>query len=114
VRRPIACIAAAKSVWELDYDGERPASPLDQRVAAPIPWSEGRATTVAIEIARGCSSRGLNGMSEKPVVYIIDKDELLSSALASLAAKPTAAFDAKWGNFVIGPDFFTRLVFAGV
>jgi glyoxylase-like metal-dependent hydrolase (beta-lactamase superfamily II) len=31
-----------------------------------------------------------------------------------LAAKPTAAFDAKWGNFVIDPAFFTRLVYAGV
>ena len=30
------------------------------------------------------------------------------------AAKPTAAFDAKWGQFVIGPDFFTHLVYAGV
>jgi glyoxylase-like metal-dependent hydrolase (beta-lactamase superfamily II) len=31
-----------------------------------------------------------------------------------VAAKPTAAFDAKFGNFVIDPDFFTRLVFEGV
>ena len=31
-----------------------------------------------------------------------------------VAAKPTAAFDAKWGGFVIGPEFFTRLVYAGV
>ncbi|TWI28346.1 MBL fold metallo-hydrolase [Mesorhizobium tianshanense] len=30
------------------------------------------------------------------------------------AAKPTAAFDAKWGQFVIGPDFFTHLVYAGI
>jgi glyoxylase-like metal-dependent hydrolase (beta-lactamase superfamily II) len=29
-------------------------------------------------------------------------------------AKPTAAFDAKWGQFVIGPEFFTRLVYEGV
>jgi CRP-like cAMP-binding protein len=29
-------------------------------------------------------------------------------------AKPTAAFDAKWGQFVIDPAFFTRLVFKGV
>lgn len=32
----------------------------------------------------------------------------------TVAAKPTAAFDAKWGNFVIDPGFFTRLVFEGV
>jgi hypothetical protein len=32
----------------------------------------------------------------------------------AVAAKPTAAFDAKWGNFVIDPGFFTRLVYAGV
>jgi len=27
-----------------------------------------------------------------------------------IAAKPTAAYDAKWGGFVIDPAFFTRLV----
>ena len=32
----------------------------------------------------------------------------------TVAAKPTAAFDAKFGNFVIDPDFFTRLVYQGV
>ena len=31
-----------------------------------------------------------------------------------IAAKPTAAYDAKWGGFVIDPAFFTRLVYAGV
>jgi glyoxylase-like metal-dependent hydrolase (beta-lactamase superfamily II) len=31
-----------------------------------------------------------------------------------VAAKPTADFDAKWGQFVIDPDFFTRLVYEGV
>ena len=36
------------------------------------------------------------------------------SVEATVAAKPTAAFDAKWGQFVIGPDLFTRLVFEGV
>ena len=33
---------------------------------------------------------------------------------SSIAAKPTATFDAKWGQFVITPDFFTRLVYHGV
>ena len=32
----------------------------------------------------------------------------------TVAAKPTAAFDAKFGNFVIDPDLFTRLVYEGV
>ncbi|TCL71376.1 MBL fold metallo-hydrolase [Rhizobium sp. BK251] len=32
----------------------------------------------------------------------------------TVAAKPTAAFDAKWGQFVIDPAFFTRLVYEGV
>src|SRR5262249_33159689 len=32
----------------------------------------------------------------------------------AIAAKPTAAFDAKWGQFVITPAFFTRLVYHGV
>ncbi|MCK1656126.1 MBL fold metallo-hydrolase [Bradyrhizobium sp. 151] len=30
------------------------------------------------------------------------------------AARPTAAFDADWGRFVITPAFFTRLVYEGV
>jgi glyoxylase-like metal-dependent hydrolase (beta-lactamase superfamily II) len=29
-------------------------------------------------------------------------------------AKPTAAFDAKWGNFVFNGDQFTRMVYAGL
>jgi len=32
----------------------------------------------------------------------------------TVAAKPTAAFDSRFGNFVIDPDFFTRLVYEGV
>ena len=32
----------------------------------------------------------------------------------AVAAKPTAAFDAKFGNWVIDPSFFTRLVYEGV
>ncbi|AOB32263.1 cyclase [Bordetella sp. H567] len=31
-----------------------------------------------------------------------------------IAAKPTAAFDAKWGNFVFNGDQFTRMVYAGL
>jgi glyoxylase-like metal-dependent hydrolase (beta-lactamase superfamily II) len=30
-----------------------------------------------------------------------------------VAAKPTAPYDAKWGNLIV-PNFFTRLVYAGV
>jgi glyoxylase-like metal-dependent hydrolase (beta-lactamase superfamily II) len=32
----------------------------------------------------------------------------------TVAAKPTEAFDAKWGQFVIDPGFFTRLIYEGV
>jgi glyoxylase-like metal-dependent hydrolase (beta-lactamase superfamily II) len=32
----------------------------------------------------------------------------------TVAAKPTAAFDTNWGQFVIDPGFFTRLVYEGV
>ena len=32
----------------------------------------------------------------------------------TVAAKPTSAFDAKFGNFVIDAGFFTRLVYEGV
>ena len=31
-----------------------------------------------------------------------------------IKARPTAAFDAKWGQFVIDPGFFARLVYEGV
>ena len=31
-----------------------------------------------------------------------------------IAAKPTSRFDDKWGQFVIGPAFFTKLVFEGI
>jgi glyoxylase-like metal-dependent hydrolase (beta-lactamase superfamily II) len=31
-----------------------------------------------------------------------------------IAAKPTATFDAKWGQFLITPAFFTKLVYEGV
>lgn len=32
----------------------------------------------------------------------------------TVAAKPTASYDAKWGNFVITPALFTKLVYEGV
>lgn len=33
---------------------------------------------------------------------------------AVVAARPTAAYDAKWGNSLIDPAFFTRLVYEGL
>jgi len=36
------------------------------------------------------------------------------SKAEAVAAKPTAAFDETFGNFVIDPGFFTRLVYEGV
>jgi hypothetical protein len=32
----------------------------------------------------------------------------------AVAAKPSAPFDAKWGQFLITPAMFTTLVYAGV
>jgi glyoxylase-like metal-dependent hydrolase (beta-lactamase superfamily II) len=32
----------------------------------------------------------------------------------TVAAKPTAAYDAAWGQYVIGPALFTRVVYEGV
>jgi len=32
----------------------------------------------------------------------------------TIAAKPTAAYDAKYGQFLINPGFFTSLVYSGV
>jgi glyoxylase-like metal-dependent hydrolase (beta-lactamase superfamily II) len=52
------------------------------------------------------------------LVAVRDKVAALKKQGRSLeeivAARPTADYDAKWGNFVIGPDFFTRLVYEGV
>jgi glyoxylase-like metal-dependent hydrolase (beta-lactamase superfamily II) len=31
-----------------------------------------------------------------------------------IAARPTASFDAAWGGGLVGPEFFTRLVYRGV
>ncbi len=31
-----------------------------------------------------------------------------------IISRPTAAYDAKWGKFVIGPELFTKLVYEGV
>lgn len=36
------------------------------------------------------------------------------SLVDTIAAKPTVAFDAKWGNFLITPAAFTGLVYMGV
>ena len=33
---------------------------------------------------------------------------------AVIAAKPSADYDAKWGQFLIDPAFFTRLVYDGL
>jgi glyoxylase-like metal-dependent hydrolase (beta-lactamase superfamily II) len=32
----------------------------------------------------------------------------------TITAKPSAAYDAKWGQFLISPAFFTTLVYSGV
>jgi Protein of unknown function (DUF4011) len=36
------------------------------------------------------------------------------SLAETIAAKPTAAYDAKWGQFLIDPAFFTQLVYEGI
>jgi glyoxylase-like metal-dependent hydrolase (beta-lactamase superfamily II) len=52
------------------------------------------------------------------LVDIRDKVAALKKAGRTLeetiAAKPTAAHDAKWGRFVIDPPFFTKIVYEGV
>ena len=52
------------------------------------------------------------------LVAIRDKVAALKQQGRSLqeivAAKPTATFDAKWGNYLIAPDLFTHLVYKGV
>lgn len=52
------------------------------------------------------------------LVTVRDKVAALKAQGKSLeeviAAKPTAAFDDKWGKFVIDPKFFTQLVYEGL
>ena len=36
------------------------------------------------------------------------------SADEAVAARPTAKYDAEWGTGFVGPEAFTRLVYAGV
>jgi glyoxylase-like metal-dependent hydrolase (beta-lactamase superfamily II) len=52
------------------------------------------------------------------LVMVRDKVAALKSQGKSLedvmAAQPTAAFDDKWGRFVIGSQFFTKLVYDGI
>ena len=52
------------------------------------------------------------------LVTIRDKVSALKKQGKSLeeviAAAPTAAYDAKWGGFVINAQTFTTLVYAGV
>jgi glyoxylase-like metal-dependent hydrolase (beta-lactamase superfamily II) len=36
------------------------------------------------------------------------------SLAETIAAKPTAAYDAKWGQFLMTPAIFTTLVYSGV
>jgi glyoxylase-like metal-dependent hydrolase (beta-lactamase superfamily II) len=52
------------------------------------------------------------------LVTIRDKVALLKKQGRSrdevVAARPTAAYDAKWGGFATKPDAFTRLIYAGV
>ena len=36
------------------------------------------------------------------------------SLAETIAAKPTAAYDAKWGQFLMTPAIFTKLVYSGV
>ena len=53
------------------------------------------------------------GPSGRPPVRLTTEDEKAFDTVSG-AAKPTAPFDVKWGNFLITPAKFTGLVYAGV
>lgn len=36
------------------------------------------------------------------------------SLAETISSKPTAPYDAKWGNYAVGPDLFTKLLYEGV
>lgn len=53
-----------------------------------------------------CSSRSATGVATlKKQMRTLEE---------TIAANPTASFDQKWGQFVITPAFFTKLVYEGV
>ena len=76
-----------------------------------------------------------NGLSRDPITHLVNthraelaayRDMLVAihdnvaklkrqgrSLEETIAANPTAAYDAKWGQFLITPAFFTRLVYEG-
>ena len=62
-------------------------------------------------ISRPSSNRD----ARKDIVMSLNHQHGLSRRdFSSVAAKPAAAFDATWGQFVISPKFFTRLVCQGI
>jgi len=59
----------------------------------------------------------ITGRSNELLSYeeIASKLKLQGRSLdETIAAKPTATHDAKWGQFVITPALFTKLVYEGV
>ena len=66
---------------------------------------------------------GLRGWTSVPIIILsargAERDKVAAlkkqgqSLNEVLAAKPTAAYDAKWGSVIV-PDLFTRFVYAGV
>jgi hypothetical protein len=57
-----------------------------------------------------CNLKLLNKVGRRGVVVKVDHP----CAQMDASGGVTAAFDAKWGQFVITPAFFTRLVYQGV
>ena len=55
--------------------------------------------------------RGMLASIRKNVAALKTQGKSLAEAVAS---KPTAAYDEKWGRFVIGPDLFTKIVYDGL
>ena len=71
------------------------------------------------ELLHGCEMSSQSAMQfYRMLVAIREKVATLKRSGRSLdeaiAAKPTAEFDAKWGQFLITPALFTKLVYEGV
>ena len=65
---------------------------------------------------RHCATVRLRRFSERCPLLGVKRTSLKEQGRSLdeiIAAKPTAAFDAKWGQFVITPAMFTRLVYEG-
>ena len=105
---PNTLIAFASKAGSTASDGDSKNSPFTKALVKHIakPGLDLRKAFgfVRDDVLKNTSNR------QEPYVY----GSLGGDDVPLVAAKPTAAFDAKWGRFAVSPTVFTKLVYAGV